>query len=151
MAKTILITGSSSGIGAALAAKLADQGHFAIATARNPAQIAAWLKEWPNVATVQLDVIDAESAAQAVTSVTSIISKEGLNGLDVMVNNAGVGYTMPLLDVDIDEDKKVYEVQVWGMLRVTQAFADMIISSKGRIVNVSSTGSMLNTPWIGEC
>lgn len=151
MGKTILITGSSSGIGAALAAKLADQGHFVIATARNPAKIAASLKERLNVATVQLDVVDTESVAQAVTSVASIISKEGLNGLDVLVNNAGVGYTMPLLDVDIDEAKKVYEVQVWGMLRVTQAFANMIISSKGRIVNVSSTGSMLNTPWIGEC
>ena len=46
--------------------------------------------------------------------------------------------------------KKVYDANVWGLLRLIQACSDLLISSKGRIINMSSVGAVVNTPWIGK-
>ena len=70
--------------------------------------------------------------------------------LDVLVNNAGQTFTMPILDVDLETAKSMYEINIWGTLRVTQAFAPFVIAAKGAIVNISSVAASLNTPWIGE-
>jgi len=146
MAKAILVTGcSAGGIGAALAQALADQGHHVFATARNPSKIPPELRTLSNVSTLALDVSSSASVADAAKAV-----REVGKGLDVLVNNAGAGYTMPVLDVDIEQAKRLYEANVWGPVRTIQAFADLLIASKGRIVNVSSVGAVVNTPWIGE-
>lgn len=144
-AKTILITGcSTGGIGAALTNVLAQAGHTVFATARDPSKIPAALSSCPNVKVLTLDVVSPESVAAAAVAV-----KEAVGGLDVLVNNAGTGYTMPLLDVDINKAKAVHEVNLWGPLRTTQAFANLLIESKGRVVNISSVAGVINTPWIG--
>lgn len=145
--KTVLITGcSSKGIGAALALEIAKRGHTVFATARNPAKIPSELTSLSNVQVLTLDVTSGTSVHEAVEAVKS----HGEGRLDVLVNNAGVGYTMPLLDVDIDEAKKLHDVNVWGCLQVTQGFADLLIESKGRVVMMSSVGGVTNTPWIGK-
>ncbi|KAK4236590.1 hypothetical protein C8A03DRAFT_35489 [Achaetomium macrosporum] len=143
--KTILITGcSAGGIGAATALELAKQGHHVYATARNTSKIPAELSGLPNVTTLELDVASDASVSEAAKAVA-----ENGKGLDVLVNNAGYGYTMPLLDVDIAHAQRLHDTNLWGVLRCIQAFSDLLIASKGRIVNISSVGAVVNTPWIG--
>jgi NAD(P)-dependent dehydrogenase (short-subunit alcohol dehydrogenase family) len=144
--RTILITGcSAQGIGAVLALTLAKQGHHVFATARDTSKIPSELSSLPNVSVLALDVSSTESVAEASKAV-----EEAGHGLDVLVNNAGFGYTMPILDVDIDKAQSLYNANVWGTVRTVQAFAAQLIKSKGRVVNVSSVGAVVNTPWIGK-
>ncbi|KAE8154394.1 hypothetical protein BDV25DRAFT_126495 [Aspergillus avenaceus] len=143
--KTILITGCSAhGIGAALAIALARKGHHIFATARNISKIPDTLKCLSNVTTLQLDVTSATSISEAVRTVES-------HGqcLDILVNNAGAGYTIPLLDANLDTAQQVYDTNVWGVLRMIQGFGSLLVKSGGRVVNISSVGGVVHTPWIG--
>ncbi|KAL4883139.1 hypothetical protein BJY04DRAFT_226628 [Aspergillus karnatakaensis] len=143
--KTILITGcSAKSIGSALAMALAQRGHHIFATARSPEKIPNTLTSLDNVTPLQLDVTSPTSVSDAVKAV-----QESSRGLDILVNNAGIGYTMPLLDAKLDEARNVYETNVWGVLRVVQGFSDLLIAARGKIVNVSTVGAVVNTPWIG--
>ncbi|KAJ7132931.1 hypothetical protein C8R46DRAFT_1140003 [Mycena filopes] len=142
--KTILVTGcSTGGIGAAIAYALASRGHTVFATARNPAKLPPELTSHANVTPLPLDVTSPRLPAALATAGT------GTGGLDALVNNAGLGYTMPLLDVDIDRAIALYDTNVWGTLRTVQAFADLLVAARGRVVNISSVGAVVNTPWIG--
>lgn len=142
--KSVLITGcSAGGIGAAIAAHLAKEGHHIFVTARNTSKIPKHLSTLSNVTLLPLDVSSAESVDAAARAVA-----ESGRGLDVLVNNAGAGYVMPILDIDIDEAKRLYDTNVWGVVRTVQAFASLLIKSRGRIVNLSSIGGALNMPWI---
>ncbi|KAI1151616.1 oxidoreductase [Nemania diffusa] len=142
--KTVLITGcSSGGLGAAIAFALAKQAHYVFATARNVAKIPEELASLSNVAVLPLDVSSPESLAEAVRAVTASGKQ-----LDVLFNNAGAGYSSPILDIDIDKAKQVYEVNVWGVIRTIQAFSSLLIKSKGRIINMSTCAAVVNTPWI---
>ena len=67
----------------------------------------------------------------------------------VLVNNAGTGATGPLLDAEIDTAKSLYDVNVFGLLAVTQAFAPALIEARGKVVNMSSVGGLLGLPWGG--
>lgn len=149
--KTVLVTGcSAGGIGAALAEELAKQGHHVFATARYTTKIPPLLTELSNVTVIELDVTSQESVDDSVNVVREVTAKQSAGaGLDVLVNNAGSGFTMPALDVDIGMAKKIYETNVWGPLRMMQGFSDLLIAKKGRIVNVNSVGGEINTPWIG--
>lgn len=144
--KTILVTGcSADGIGAAIANALAKQGHHVYATARNTSKIPAKLSELSNVSTLPLDVTSPASISEAVQAVAA-----NGKGLDVLVNNAGAGLTMPLLDVNISQAQQVHDTNLWGPLRCIQAFSDLLIASQGRVVNISTVGAFVNTPWIGK-
>lgn len=146
--KTVLITGcSANGIGAALALSIAKRGHTVFATARNPARIPRELTDLSNVQVLALDVTSETSVRDAVKAVRN---GDAAGRLDVLVNNAGAGYTMPLLDVDLDKAKMTYETNIWGCVRMTQAFADLLIESKGRVVMMSSMGAFIHTPWSSE-
>ena len=67
-----------------------------------------------------------------------------------MVNNAGVESIRPLLDVDVAEAKKMYDVNVWGPLAMVQAFAPLLIEAKGTVVNQSSIDAVLSLAWAGK-
>lgn len=142
--KSILITGcSDGGIGAALALTLAQRGHHVFATSRNVDTIPDTLKSSVNVTVLPLDVADAASATAAARAVA-----ESGHGLDVLVNNAGVGYVRPVLDIDIGAAQRLFDVNLWGPLRMIQAFADLLVASRGRIVNVSTSASVVYSPWV---
>ncbi|KAI1117677.1 oxidoreductase [Nemania sp. NC0429] len=142
--KSILVTGcSAGGIGAAIAAALANRGHHVFATARNTAKIPEALSILSNVTVLPLDVGDAASVAAAARAVA-----DSGRGLNVLVNNAGVGYVRPVLDLDIATAQRLHDINLWGPLRTIQAFADLLIASRGRIVNVSSSASVIYSPWI---
>ncbi|ROT42885.1 NAD(P)-binding protein [Sodiomyces alkalinus F11] len=142
--KTVLVTGcSAGGIGAAIALALAKRGHHVFATARMPSKIPSELSDLANVTVLSLDVTSPSSIADAVKAVADLG-----RGLDVLLNNAGAGYAMPVLDVDIDRAKQVYETNLWGPIRTIQAFSDLLIAHRGRVVNLSTCGAVVNTPWI---
>lgn len=150
-AKTVLVTGcSAGGVGAATALALARQGHRVFATARNLAKIPPELAELSVVTTIQLDVTSSDSVSAAVKIVGAATAQQGAFGLDALVNNAGLGYTIPLLDADFEQARVVYDTNVWGSLRVIQAFSDLVIARKGRLVNVCSISSALHAPWMGK-
>ncbi|KAI1165612.1 dehydrogenase with different specificitie [Nemania serpens] len=142
--KTILVTGcSADGIGAAIALALAQRGHHVFATARAVSKIPPSLSELANVTPLHLDVISSDSVAEAAQAVAA-----SGRGLDILVNNAGAGYAMPILDIDISKAQRLYDVNVWGPIRTVQAFANLLVASRGRIVNLSTVGAVVNTPWI---
>lgn len=144
MPKTVLITGcSAGGIGASLAHSLAKRDHHVFVTARNVSKIADDLSSLPNVTTLALDITSKESIAEAADAV-----KKSGRGLDILINNAGGGYAMPILDIDVDKAKDLYELNVWAQIRMIQGFADQIIERRGRIVNISTCAVPMHTPWI---
>ncbi|RDH37662.1 hypothetical protein BDQ94DRAFT_166820 [Aspergillus welwitschiae] len=55
---------------------------------------------------------------------------------------------MPLSEVDLDRAKAVYNANVWGLLRLVRAYSDLLVAAKGRMVNMSSVGAVVDTPWI---
>lgn len=144
--KSILGTGcSAGGIGEELALALAKRGHLIFATARNPAKVPETLPSLSTVTVLKLDVSSTESVAAAAKTVT-----ESGRGLDVLVNNAGCGYAQPDLDTDIARAQELFDTNLWGPVRMIQAFAGLLIASHGRIVNISTVGALINTPWICE-
>lgn len=146
-AQTVLITGcSAGGIGEGIALALAKKGYHVFATARNPRKISEALSTLSNVTVLTLDVTSTESVAAAARSVA-----ESGRGLDVLVNNAGIGSVLPILDLDLDEAQRLFDTNFWGVVRTVQAFSDLIIARRGRIVNISSVGAALNVPWICAC
>jgi 1-acylglycerone phosphate reductase len=143
--KTVLITGcSAGGIGHALVLAFQKSGFTVFATARSLKKMAD-LETLPNVHLLALDVTSPES----VLAVAKKVEAETGGKLDVLVNNAGAIYVMPLLDVDIDAGKSLFEVNFWAVLRMVQAFADMLIAAKGTIVNVGSAAGVIPLPFQG--
>lgn len=143
--KSVLVTGcSAGGLEAAIAANIAQTSvHHIFATARHTAMIPEELSKLANVTVLELDITSAPS----VTAAARAVRNSG-HRLDILVNNAGAGYASPILDMDIEEAKQTYDINVWGTVRTIQAFAGLLIKSHGRIVNVSTIGSVLNMPWI---
>ncbi|OAQ71386.1 oxidoreductase, short-chain dehydrogenase/reductase family [Pochonia chlamydosporia 170] len=146
--KTIFITGcSADSLGASIAIELAKQQHFVYVTARNLSKIPTSLASLANVAVLKLDISSPDSIAEAVKTVKEVNERNGLTGIDVLINSAARAYTMPIQDMDIDEARRLFDTNVWGTLRLIQHLSPMIIPKKGRIVNISSVGAVVNTPW----
>jgi NAD(P)-dependent dehydrogenase (short-subunit alcohol dehydrogenase family) len=136
--KAVLVTGASSGIGRNLAETLAENGYFVFAGARKQADLDA-LNEIPNIQAVRLDVTKQDEIDAAAETVRA--SGRGLYGL---VNNAGVVTLGPITEIEEDELTWIFDVNVFGVYRITKAFAPLIIESKGRIVNISSISGILS-------
>ncbi len=143
LAKAVLITGASTGIGRNAAERLAADGYFVYAGARKAADIEE-LNKIDNVMAVRLDVTKQEEIDAAV----ELIRKQG-RGLWGIVNNAGVNVVAPLIEADISELEFLFNVNVYGVFRVTKAFAPLIIESHGRIVNISSISGFLSDRGYG--
>jgi NAD(P)-dependent dehydrogenase (short-subunit alcohol dehydrogenase family) len=136
--KAVLITGASTGIGRHAAEQLASAGYFVYAGARKDKDIAE-LDAIDNIMAVRLDVTKQDEIDAAV----ELIRAEG-RGLWGLVNNAGVNSIDPLIEADIEDLGFLFDVNVYGVFRVTKAFAPMIIESQGRIVNISSIAGILS-------
>ncbi|KAK3693395.1 hypothetical protein B0T22DRAFT_525757 [Podospora appendiculata] len=147
--KSVLITGcSAGGIGSALALSFQKRGFLVFATARTTAKIPAALTALPNVVVLPLEVTSRESVAAAVESVKKTLSEGGHTpGLDVLVNNSGVGMTAPMLDTDIDKARHLFDVNFFGVVRVTQAFSPLLVQAKGTLVNISSIAGEVSDIW----
>ncbi|PSR81484.1 hypothetical protein BD289DRAFT_413058 [Coniella lustricola] len=145
----VLITGcSKGGLGYALAEAFVNKGYFVFATARDPSKARDLLShsDRNNIRILSLDVTSQESINDCFTHVEAATAGRGLN---VLVNNAGIGYVMPLLDTSIEESKRLFEINVWGMLAVTQKFSPLLIDAKGTILNISSLAGAVRMAWQG--
>ncbi|HBM14896.1 MAG TPA: short-chain dehydrogenase/reductase [Lentisphaeria bacterium] len=140
MKKVVLITGASSGIGKETAKALASKGFAIYAVARRVDRMQE-LKEH-GIRVFQMDVTDEESMIKVVNE---IINSE--KQIDVLINNAGYGSFGALEDVSISEAKKQFEVNIFGLARLTQiVLPHMRERRAGRIINVSSMGGKFGEP-----
>jgi NAD(P)-dependent dehydrogenase (short-subunit alcohol dehydrogenase family) len=141
-----VVTGSSSGIGLAASLALAKNGYVTYATMRNLSKQdsiqSVAEKEHLSIRTVQLDVTDENSVKNAIQS---ILSESGR--IDLLVNNAGYGMTGAYEDIGMDEIKSLYETNVFGVIRVTQAVLPIMRKQgSGRIINISSGAGKIGYP-----
>jgi NAD(P)-dependent dehydrogenase (short-subunit alcohol dehydrogenase family) len=141
--RAVLVTGASSGIGRVIAERLAKEGFFVYAGARQADDIAA-LSKIPNMRGVRLDVTSTADVA----AVAKQIQTDG-RGLYGLVNNAGVATGGPLIATDDAELTRVLDVNVVGPLRVTRGMAPLLIASKGRVVTISSISGILSGAMLG--
>jgi len=141
--KAVLITGCSSGIGRATAEHLAGKGWTVYATARRLESIADLQEK--GCRTLALDVTDEASMAAAVGAV-----EEAEGAVGVLVNNAGYSQSGAVEDVPLDEVRRQFETNVFGLVRMCQlALPGMRRQGWGKIVNVSSMGGRLVFPGGG--
>ena len=132
VAKAILVTGASSGIGRRITEHLAAEGYLVYATARKEEDLKA-LGTIENVHPLRLDVTRPADIAAAVEAVTK--AGRGLYGL---VNNAGVATFGTIANMRMEEFDLTMKVNAYGPVMMIKAFAPLIIAEKGRIVNISS-------------
>ncbi|MBM3289686.1 MAG: SDR family NAD(P)-dependent oxidoreductase [Candidatus Hydrogenedentes bacterium] len=143
----VVVTGASTGIGAACALHLDAIGFRVFAGVRKEADGAALeAKASERLSTLFLDVTDAASIDAARQAVADAVGGAGLAGL---VNNAGVSINAPLEFLPIDLLRKQLEINVTGQIAVTQAFMDPIRAATGRIVIIGSTSGRLSIPMGG--
>jgi NADP-dependent 3-hydroxy acid dehydrogenase YdfG len=141
--QAIVITGASTGIGKATALHLDRLGFKVFAGVRKETDVQALKQEASNKLTpILLDVTDGNSIAAAVDT----IARETGGELYGLVNNAGVSLNGPLELVPTSEIKQLMDVNVLGLLAVTQAFLPLLRQNKGRIINISSGHGLLAVP-----
>ncbi len=142
--QSVLITGcSQGGIGSALVLEFQSRGLHVFATARHLSKM-DHLLNMPNVTLIRLDVTDEASIEAAVTQVRARTGK-----LDYLVNNSGAQHIAPVLDTNLAMAKSIFDVNVFGVLLMSQAFASLLIAANGCIVNVCSISGHVLAPWMG--
>ncbi|KAF2659507.1 NAD(P)-binding protein [Lophiostoma macrostomum CBS 122681] len=142
--KICLVTGcSNGGCGAALAEAFRDAGYHVFATARSPSKIPQSLHSSPNVTVLALNV----TSSQSIAALAKEVGMQTGGKLDVLVNNAGLGLSKPALDTTIDEARKLFDLNFFGVLEMTQAFAPMLVRAQGCVVNNSSVGGYMAFPF----
>jgi NAD(P)-dependent dehydrogenase (short-subunit alcohol dehydrogenase family) len=139
-AEIVLITGASSGIGEATALRLLAQGHVVYAAARRLERMQALASAGARL--LALDLTDDASIVAAVEAIQRTESR-----LDVLVNNAGYGSYGALEDVPLDEGRRQFEVNLFGLARLIQLSTPMMrAQGSGRIVNITSIGGKMHEP-----
>jgi NAD(P)-dependent dehydrogenase (short-subunit alcohol dehydrogenase family) len=139
----VVVTGASSGIGAAAAELFAREGFVTFAGVRSDADAARVATLHPNIRPVQLDVTDRA----AIDAAAEKVAARGLP-LRGVVNNAGIAVAGPLELLPIDELRRQFEVNVFGALAVSQAFLPQLRASHGRLIFVGSISGRFAVPFI---
>jgi NAD(P)-dependent dehydrogenase (short-subunit alcohol dehydrogenase family) len=144
---TVAITGAGTGLGRAVAIKLAAKGYRVFGTARSETDAADLEKASAGNATVTLaDITDQH----AVTAWVSKVSDElGERGLDVLISNAGTLTPGPLEVIPLDDIRREFEVNVFGALAVINGFLPALRKSRGRIVQIGAMTGRLPVPFDG--
>lgn len=145
--RSVLVTGSSTGIGRATALRLDAAGWRVFGGVRK-AQDAESLRAAGSerLTPLMLDVADAEAIASAAELLAGELGGAGLDGL---VNNAGVSLPSPLETMPIEDFRRQIEVNLTGQVAVTQALLPLLRESRGRIVFLSSIGGRIAFPFTG--
>ena len=144
--RTALITGCSSGIGRATALRLDAAGWRVFAGVRKEADAESLARDGSErLVAMILDVAEQDTIGKA----GKLIAAECPGGLDALVNNAGIAYTGPLEFVPLDDLRHQLEVNLVGHVAVTQAMLPALRTARGRIVNVTSIGGIVATPFFG--
>ncbi|MGW8765223.1 SDR family oxidoreductase [Streptomyces sp. NPDC055815] len=146
--KTVLITGTSSGIGLAAAVAAAQAGWTVVATMRDTGKAEALLKAAAEHAVTdriqvkRLDVVDPDSIA---TCVDEVIAEHGR--LDALVNNAGAAQVGTIERMSLDDVRTAMEVNFFGVAAATRAALPHLRASRGRVITVTSVGGAVGQPF----
>ncbi|MGZ3419544.1 MAG: SDR family oxidoreductase [Polyangiales bacterium] len=139
--KSVLVTGASTGIGRASVLLLAREGFRVFAGVRKSHDAEVLAAESPAIVPLILDVTDGRSISAALDAIGE--------RLDGVVNNAGIGITAPIEHAPLDEVRRQFEVNVVGLIAVTQACLPLLRRARGRVVNIGSIGSQMSIPFGG--
>jgi NAD(P)-dependent dehydrogenase (short-subunit alcohol dehydrogenase family) len=151
--RAIVVTGASTGIGRAVAARAVRAGAQVFASVRGQADADGLTKEFgASVTPLIFDVSDEAGVRAGAAQVAQALGKRRLFGL---VNNAGIAVAGPLLHLGVEDLKRQFEINVFGVHVVTQAFAPLLGADPnrdgkpGRIVMISSVGGQNGSPFVG--
>jgi NADP-dependent 3-hydroxy acid dehydrogenase YdfG len=144
--KVWFITGCSTGFGCAIAEATIKAGYKVVATARNRDSITALTRgNETNTLALALDVTDIKQIKQAVSD-----ALEKFGRIDVLVNNAGIGYFSSVEESIEEETRKMFEINFWGLMHVSNAVLPGMRSQRsGHIINFSSIGGLAAFPLLG--
>jgi NAD(P)-dependent dehydrogenase (short-subunit alcohol dehydrogenase family) len=132
MPKTIVVTGSSKGIGRELALQAAEKGHSVFALSRNVTSLQAT----SGVIPLQVDLSDTKAVQQAVNEIRAT-----KDTIDVLINNAGILLHKPFLETTSEDFHQVFETNVFGLVSITQALLPFM-KVNSHVVNISSMGGI---------
>ena len=134
----VIVTGASAGIGRATAVRLARKGARVWAVARSEGALEELAGDHPNVVPFVADIAKAEDRAALVNAVGRV---------DILVNNAGIGWTGAVEDMPHEEVRRLFEVNVLGLIDLTQQVVPgMLERRRGHVCNVASIGGWVSTP-----
>ena len=146
MSKVWFITGCSTGFGRELAKEVLASGYRAAVAARNTDDVKDITEAYPDKAiAVKLDVTKADDIAAAVAQITQQFGQ-----IDVLVNNAGIGYFGAIEESEEEEVRRMFEINFFGLANVTKAVLPVLRKQRsGHILNVASIGGLVGFPAVG--
>lgn len=145
--KVWLITGCSTGFGKELAVATIKYGYKVVITARNLDSLTEIIKgNEENVLALELDVTKYEQIQNVVAAAIERFGK-----IDVLVNNAGIGYFSSVEEAEKEEIRKMFEINYWGLIDMTNAVLPFMRSQRaGHVINFSSIGGLASFPGVGH-
>lgn len=146
MQKVWFITGCSTGFGRYLAMEALAKGYKVVVAARNTSDVQDIVANYPQTAlVVKLDVTIAEHIKEAVTATMTKFGQ-----IDVLVNNAGIGYFGAIEESEDAEVRRMFEINVFGLAHMTQAVLPIMRKQRsGHILNIASIGGLRSFPGVG--
>ncbi|MCG2617344.1 oxidoreductase [Terrimonas sp. NA20] len=146
MSKVWFITGCSTGFGRELSRLVLELGHKAAVTARNPNDVQDIVSEYPGAAlALKLDVTKPAEVKAAVQQAAQKFGR-----IDVLVNNAGIGYFGAIEESEDEEVRRMFEINFFGLAQVTKEVLPIMRKQRsGHIVNISSIGGLVAFPAVG--
>jgi NAD(P)-dependent dehydrogenase (short-subunit alcohol dehydrogenase family) len=141
---SVLVTGASTGIGEACALLLAERGWRVFAGVRTEADAQRLQAASKNITPLQLDVTESGDIANASKRIGNEVGNQGLQGL---VNNAGIAIAGPLEFLPADELRRQFDVNFFGLVELTQVFIPRLRTGHGRVINISSIGGRATSPF----
>ena len=151
-ARTVVVTGASTGIGYGIAQELIDHGYQVIGTVRKQEDADRLRGELGRrMRPVLMDVADDDEVRRAGSEIQEMVGEQGIMGL---VNNAGIAVAGPLMHVDLEELRYQFDVNVVGVVAMTQAMLPLLGGRKestikpGRVINISSVSAYTTYPFL---
>ncbi len=146
MKKVWFITGCSTGFGRELAKQVLELGHKAVVASRKTDDVADIVADYPDTSiAVKLDVTSSDEIKSSVEEAIKKFEK-----IDVLVNNAGIGYFGAIEESEDDEVRRMFEINFWGLANMTKAVLPLMRKQRsGNIVNVASIGGLVGFPAVG--
>ncbi|MBX3024823.1 SDR family oxidoreductase [bacterium] len=141
----VVLTGAAGGIGMATSRLLVERGFRVVGTLLDSEDAAPL--EALGAQAVRLDVTQPASLREAIARIEALLGDTPLAGL---INNAGIADGGPIELLDLDAMRHVFEVNVFGLVAVTQAFLPRLRRSRGRIINISSVSGRVAAPFLAS-
>lgn len=143
--KNIFITGASSGIGLALVEAFLKKGHRVWAALRKPEMLSLLSNHYPDhLQVLSLDVTSEGEIQKAFELVSAKVDSKEF----ILVNNAGIAIGGPIESLPMQEWKKVFDVNVMGLVNVTKVFLPLVRRTHGRIINIGSISGRISSPFL---